>query len=260
MLHKLLKHNLHAVYRPLALFYIIALVCAIIGRIFNNYDDNLIFKIVHEFFSGAALGLCFGIIINNATRIWEYTKRNFYGEQSYLTHTLPVPRTTLYLAKFCATVITVATSLLVITAIVFINYASPDFFEFIRRLVHDCGSTAEFIKFATLIIGVLFLEIIFIIQVGITGIILGHKSNNHKGLMSFIYAFALFVCSNIITVLLTNLWGVFDPEVSRMIHQSFSTNSVMTKLLGGAVCIYLAYIASIYYIGRRSLQHGVNVD
>ncbi len=78
--------------------------------------------------------------------------------------------------------------------------------------------------------------------------------------MSFIYAFALFVCSNIITVLLTNLWGVFDPEVSRMIHQSFSTNSVMTKLLGGAVCIYLAHIASIYYIGRRSLQHGVNVD
>lgn len=260
MLHKLLKHNLRAVYRPLAFFYAIALVCAIIGRIFNGFDENLILKIVHEFFAGAALGLCFGIIINNATRIWEYTKRDFYGDQSYLTHTLPVTRTTLYLAKFCTTLITTITSFLIIALIVFINYASPETFEFIGQLVRNCGSTAEFVKFVILILSVLFLEIIFIIQVGVTGIILGHKFNNYKGLMSFACGFAIFIVANLLTVAFANLWGLFDSEVYNMVHHAFSTNSVMTKLLCGGIVAYLVYTIAVSYVGQRSLQKGIDVD
>lgn len=260
MLHKLLKYNLHAIYRQLAFFYLIAFVCAIISRCFDNYGDNLLLKIIHEFFSGAAVGLCFGIIINNATRIWEYTKRDFYGDQSYLTHTLPISPSTLYLAKFCTILITLFTTFLAIAAIVFTNYASAEAFEFIQQLIKDCGSVAEFIKFVALLLGILFLEITFITQVGITGIIIGHRANNHKEVFSFICGFALFLCANFITVALAYLWGTFDTEVSRMLTQSYSTNSVMAKLLTGGIVIYIIHIAVSYFIGERTLARGIDID
>ncbi len=260
MLHKLLKYNLRAVYRQLMIFYSIALACAIISRCFNNYGDNLILKIIHEFFNGASIGLCVGILINSSTRIWEYTKRDFYGDQSYLTHTLPLSRPQLYCAKFVTILLTLLTSALVIAIILLIDYASPELWAMIDQLIYDCGSKAEFIKFTILIIGVFLLELIFITQVGVTGIILGHKANNHKVLLSFAYGFALFIFCNILTVALANLWGTFDSEVSRMIHQGFSTNSVMEKLLFGGAIAYTIYIIGTYYIGQRALQNGIDVE
>ncbi len=259
MLHKLLKYDLRAIYRQLVVFYIIAFSCAIIGRVFSNYDNNLLFKIIHEFFSGVALGLCFGIVVNNATRIWEYTKRDFYGDQSYLTHTLPVPRSNLYLAKFLTILITTITSLTVIIAIVFMNYASPETFELIHESIRSVGSKAEFVKFAILLLNVIFLETVFIIQAGITGIILGHKANNRKTAMSFVYGFTIFILANITTVTLASIWGIFDPEIHRAMQGSIS-NSIMTKLLCGAIFIYLAHIATEFYIGCRSFQKGIDVE
>lgn len=260
MLRKILKYNLRAIYRQLVFFYLIAFTCAIIGRCFSNYGDNLLLKIIHEFFAGAAVGLCFGIVINNATRIWEHTKRDFYGDQSYLTHTLPVSSPTLYLAKFCTIIITVFTSLLTIALVLFINYASTETFEFIKQLINNTGSVSEFIKFVTLIVGVLSLEIVFITQVGITGIIIGHRANSHKAAFSFACGFALFLCANIITVALGYLWGIFDPEVSRMLTESYSTNSVMAKLLTGGIVIYMIHIAANYFIGEHLFSHGVDVE
>ena len=95
MLHKLLKYDLRAIYRQLVVFYIIAFSCAIIGRVFSNYDNNLLFKIIHEFFSGVALGLCFGIVVNNATRIWEYTKHDLWTTNLISLTLCPVPRSNL---------------------------------------------------------------------------------------------------------------------------------------------------------------------
>lgn len=259
MLHKLLKYDLRAIYRQLVVFYIIAFSCAIIGRIFSNYDNNLLFKIIHEFFSGVALGLCFGIVVNNATRIWEYTKRDFYGDQSYLTHTLPVPRSTLYLAKFLTILITTIASLTVIIAIVFMNYASPETFELIHESILDVGSKAEFVKFAVLLLNVIFLETVFIIQAGITGIILGHKANNRKTVMSFVYGFTIFILANIATVALASIWGIFDQEISLAMKGSIS-NTIMTKIFLGAVFVYSIYIATSFYIGQQSFQKGIDVE
>ena len=39
------------------------------------------------------------IILNNLMRLWARFKNNFYGDESYLTHTLPINKKTLYLSK-----------------------------------------------------------------------------------------------------------------------------------------------------------------
>ena len=47
------------------------------------------------------------ILINNLMRTWVRFRHNLYGDESYLTHTLPVERKTIYLSKFITSIILV---------------------------------------------------------------------------------------------------------------------------------------------------------
>lgn len=261
MLNKLLKYDLRPIYRHLIIFYIIMLTCAITGRILRCFgNDNLVVVFFREFFNGASLGLCFGALINNVTHIWSYFKQNFYGDPAYLTHTLPINRQTLYLSKFLTTIITILTTIIVIACVLFIDYSLPETFEFISQLIQNTGSVPEFIKFVILIIGVLALEIIFIAEIGLTGIILGHRSINHQALKSFLFAFAIFLISNLISVIVIEFWGQLDSSIGDFVNHSFSTNAAMSKLLSGAIVLYIIYIASLFTFNTKSLQKGINVE
>lgn len=260
MLNKLLKYNLRAVFRYLIIFYLVAISCALIGRFFRTFPDLPFAFFLREFFTGASIGLSIGAVINVATRMWEYTKRDFYGDQSYLTHTLPVTPGTLLLAKFCTTLIVTLVTLIVIGLTIFIAYASPQLSGFIHQLAIDCGSTLEFIKFAILIIGIVYLEIIFITQAGVTGIILGHRSSSHKVAKSFAYGFTIYLIANALILIFANLWGIFDPQMHDLVTSGHASNSVMTKSLIGGGLLYAIYIAATFVICKVSLEHGVDVE
>ncbi len=257
MLHKLLKYNLHAIYRTVTVFYVITLSCALLGRLFRLGDANnpLIF-FLRELFTGAAAGLCFGTVTNNVTRIWEYTNRDFYGDQSYLTHTLPIPRHTLYSAKFFTAVITLFTTTIAIITTILISYSSPEFYDFLRATCDAYGGPAVII----LTLGIAFLEILFITLAGITGIILGHRSDNHKAAKTFAYGFAIFIICNLITVGLAELWGVFYHPVSDLINQGIYSENVLTQIFIGGAIIYLVYIAANILISNQALQKGIDVE
>ena len=46
-----------------------------------------------------AVIVAFNIIINNVLRFWVRFRQTMYGDESYLTHTLPVEKNTLYASK-----------------------------------------------------------------------------------------------------------------------------------------------------------------
>ena len=58
--------------------------------------------------------LLVSIFINNVIRIWGRCINNIYKDESYLTHTLPVEKKTIFLSKVLTTIITMFTSFLVI--------------------------------------------------------------------------------------------------------------------------------------------------
>ena len=51
-------------------------------------------------------------VINTLMRVWARTVRNVYKDEAYLTHTLPVEKSKIYLSKFIAAIITMFTSVL----------------------------------------------------------------------------------------------------------------------------------------------------
>ena len=99
MLKKLLKYELASIFKFLIIFYSLALFFALLSRIFLNIENSFIMYVIGEICRGASISMMFSIIINNLMRLWVRFKNNLYGDESYLTHTLPVSKKTIFFSS-----------------------------------------------------------------------------------------------------------------------------------------------------------------
>ena len=113
MLKKILKYDLENIFKLLIIFYSLSLFFAFLTRILLNIENSFIMNILGQISSGVTISMIFNILINNLMRLWIRFKNNFYGDESYLTHTLPISKNTLYLSKFLTSIITLFTSIFI---------------------------------------------------------------------------------------------------------------------------------------------------
>ena len=161
MLRKLLKYDIENIYKLLVIFYIISLFLACLTRFFLSIDNSFIMSVVGKVCSGATIAMIFNIIINNVIKLWVRFKNNFYNDEAYLTHTLPVLKQTLYLSKFLTSIITLFTSALVICFSLFIAYYSKENILFVKDLLLPLATVYDSKIVLIIVMGVfvLFLEI-----------------------------------------------------------------------------------------------------
>jgi len=177
MLKKLLKYDLQNVYKVLIVFYFLSLFFSILTRIFLSIENSFIMDIIGKICSGTTIAMIFNILINNLMRLWVRFKNNFYCDESYLTHTLPIEKKILYLSKILTSIITLFSSTLVICLSLFIAYYSKENIELIKNFllplaqVYDSTVVTIVLSF----IFVYFLEIMNMLESGYVGIVLGHR-------------------------------------------------------------------------------------
>ena len=138
MLKKLLKYDLQNINKVVVIFYGLSLFFAILTRIFFSINNSFIMEVIGKICSGVTISMIFNILINNLMRLWSRFRTNFYSDESYLTHTLPIDKKTLYLSKTLSSIITLFVSFLVIALSLFIAYYSK---ENILLLFFLCPST-----------------------------------------------------------------------------------------------------------------------
>lgn len=260
MLNKLLKYDLRAIYKPLSIFYIIIVGCALLARLFSAIDQNHFTFIIYKFFEGATMGFFVGGLINNGLNIWAYFRQNFYGDRSYLTHTLPIPEYKLLLSKFLTILITTFTTIIVGAASLLLVYASPELFDFIRQFFNTNGLTPTIFKYLLPFLLITYLEFIFIVQCGILGIIMGHKANNHKILFSIIIGFAIYIVANTLTVIIMLLASIINQDIAGIFTNNELNPKILTAILYGGAVIYSIYIATTYFISLKLLRQGIDVE
>lgn len=263
MLGKLLKYDLKWIYKPLAVFYILSLFFAILTKIFQQFNNSLIFFVIEKICSGIVISMLINILINNFMRVWARFIRNMYKDESYLTHTLPVNKNTIYTSKVLSAIITMVTSVIVILICLAICYLNSENIEFLKNSIE---STAVYFNssvssFLITIAITLFFELLFAVFAGIFGIILGHKSNNMKMVKSILLGFISYMVPSALTLGGIFVIGLFNPEVMDLFNNitGFTTEAIKTVLFGGIV-MYAAYITVYYFLGKKLLQKGVNVD
>lgn len=263
MLKKLLKYDLQDVYKVVIVFYGLSLFFAMLTRIFLNIDNSFIMDVIGKVCSGTTIAMIFNIIINNLMRLWVRFKHNFYGDESYLTHTLPVNRKTLYLSKTLASIISLLSSVFVIGLSLFIAYYSKENIELVKSLllplatVYDSTIVTIILSF----IFICFLEILNMLQSGYLGIILGHKMNNAKIGFSILYGFGVYMITQVFVIIAVFIVALFNKELMNLFYTMDSLNVETIK-----ICIYLAIVVYtlniiiLYIVNSKIFSKGVNVD
>jgi len=263
MLRKLLKYELKSIYKFLIIFYSLALFFGILTRIFLSIENSFIMEIIGQICSGATISMMFSILINNLMRSWVRFKQNLYGDEAYLTHTLPIEKKTLYLSKILTSLITLFTSVLVIGLTIFIAYYSKEFIETIKNMLLPLANilNSTIVKILISFLLVFFLEIACMLQSGYTGIIIGHKMNNAKVGFSVLFGFITYIIIQLLTVFIIFIMSLFNKDIMNLFITNEIINVEMIKLLiYVAIIIYTFNLIIGYIINIKIFKKGVNVE
>ena len=263
MLKKLLKYDLQFMYKGLIIFYGLSLFFAILTRIFLSVENSFIINIIGKICSGITISMIFNILINNLMGLWVGFKNNFYGDESYLTHTLPVGKRTLYLSKSIASIITLFSSMLVIGISLFIAYYSKENIVVVKNILLPFATVYESTVIAIILefIFVCFLEIMNMLQSGYVGIVLGHRKNNNKVVFSVLFGLGTYLLTQVFTVLVVFCVALFNKDLMNLFYtmDSFSVSTIKLCIYL-AVVIYTLNVVILYFVNSKLFSKGVNVD
>jgi len=263
MLGKVLKYDLKWVYKGVVVFYILALVFSIIGRGLNEIENSLVFSVLAKISFGIVISMIINSLINALMRLWSRFIKNLYKDESYLTHTLPVSKKTIYASKVVSAIICMFTTTIVALVCLFICYYSESNLEILKSLLELAASTynTTVIKLLLLITFVILLEIIFLVLIGYTGIVLGHKSNKNKMVRTIVIAFALYMITQVVTLAVIFVYGLFNPNVMNLINTTDIINiDAIKSVMYVGIVTYIGYILFYYVLAKKLLEKGVNVD
>lgn len=264
MLKNLLKYDLHYIYRVLIFFYIITPLCAVLTRLCFELDDSAFMSFLGLILQGTTISLIISMLVNNFMRCWARFTKNFYGDESYLTHTLPIKISKLFTAKYVATLISLLTTILVALLALLIMYYSVENFQILESAFlatfnnYDGFSIWEAIP---AIILVFYLELLCAVSVGYVGLILGHRRNSRRMLWSIIFGLICYALTQAVVLASIFVLGLFESNVRAIFTNNFvPVEETIRLLIYTAIGVYTAWCAIYYTTGVLLLKRGVNID
>lgn len=241
MLGKLLKYDL-AKYKTISLFYLIAPVLAFVTRLMNGIDNKSVAIVVlDKFVSGITIGILIGVAVNIVMRLFANFDLSLYGDESYLTHTLPVKRGTLYTSKaLTGLIVTVYAYAIILLSVWIVTkgvFASP-------------------ITETRVALLLAFVQAVCILFTVYLGIILGNRKNTHKKLFSILYSVGIYMAAQIVVFLI-----VLAVDGGIVLNNLDAEPSpILLKLVIALTVVYAIYAAVLYVLGKKALEKGVNVN
>ena len=258
MLNKLLKYDLKWCYKALIIFYILSLVFASLTRLFFSINDSLIFYITGKITLGITISLLASILINNILRLWARFIKNLYGDEAYLTHTLPVYKKDLFLSKVLSSIITLFTSTIFIIAALLIMYYSKENIIVIKNMLSNINISTSLLIF--LIAAIFYLEMLFIIIAGYISIILGYRQNNNKLIKSILFGLIIYFVLQAFIILIVFIIGLFNKDIMALFTSNKMTTDLLKQILIFSNVIYFIYNVILYIVGNQLFKKGVNID
>lgn len=262
MLKKLLKYDLMWCFKPLSVFYILAIFFSIVVRIVECFDQSLIILIIDKICCGIVIAMLINIIINCFMRNWARFVRNTYKDESYLTHTLPVSKNQIYLSKVLTAIITLLVSFIVIILCLAISTLTKDTWDILISSLEQSAIYFNSSVFSLVFILVItvFFEFLFMMMSGILGIILGHKSNNQKIIKSIVFGFVIYITLSSLSLGALFIAGLINSDIMSLFNNLNVTSNALKSMMLVGVSVYIIYNIGIYFIGNKLLNKGVDVD
>lgn len=263
MLKHLLEYDFKSKFKGLIVFYALAVLFALLTRVFFSFENSIVLNIIAQICSGVTISMIFNILINNIMRMWVRFRSNFYGDESYLTHTLPVTKTTHYLSKFICAAVSFLASFAFIGITLFIAYYSEENMQIIKGLMLPLAQMYDSSVggFIIVLLLILYLEFFNILQCGFTGIILGHKMQNGKLGFSVLYGFIVYSLSQTVVLAAMFIVALFDSDAMNLfVTEEMINMDILRFFIIFAIIIYALISVVLCFINIKLFKKGVNVD
>ena len=259
MLRKLIKYDLLWILRTLVIFYVITFIFALLMRLGGNLTDSVIGSLLRHILPGFVIGAMVSTLINAAIRIWVRFRQNCYKDEAYLTHTLPVTKAQLYDSKIISALLVSLRSVAVVIASFFIAFWNDDMYQYFHNLV-------ETSDFAFILVGIIvtaILEMIYIIAVGIFGLVLGHRANSNRVFNSAAIGIGLYFALQAVLLAVVYCAGFFNDGIKAM-FESNPENAISLDNYRSLIIItditYLVLNVGLFLGAKKLFAKGVNVD
>ena len=263
MFAKLLKYDLK---KHLSYFLIIggiAIFSAVIAKLTASASSAfLIF--VHEFSAGAMWAMVANALVNTAIRGHLYFRNSMYGDESYLTHTLPIKPHTIFWEKYVETFIILVLNFIIATVAIVITYGKDNltiFFDSAFSILADgLGFSTGLLIF--ILVGILFFELFNIMIVVYFGNVFGRKKDDNKIRWSVIYGFLAYIVTQIVLIAIIVVAGIFNPEILKIFASegTMITPEMIRPLFIITLAVYAAAPPILGLISAKSLDHGINIE
>ena len=261
MLGKLFKYDFKWMSKVTYIYALILIVISISLKIVESVDQTFLLVILDKILVSMFISCIVSILLTSSLRIWVRFINNFYKDESYLTHTLPVTKNELFNSKVLAGICSLLLSVFVIVAclaLVFINKESLESLKFMWNSLTATYNSVFAVLYVIGLVVLIILEIIYIMMSGVLGITIGHRSNNYKMIKSLVVGLVSYGLLSAMSL------GVI-AIVSKLINYDIIGNGFpsMNYLIGvgsAGLAVYLIYNIVYYLIAKKVFNKGVNVE
>lgn len=262
MLKKLLKYDLKNMLKSISIFYLLSIVFAITTRILEGLNETIVVNIITQISMGIMFSMIASSIINTLMRNWVRFKQTIYGDESYLTHTLPVTKHQILTSKSLLSAINLLITFIVCIISLLIAFYTKDNIMYLKDLTTVISTAIDINPkvFIVLVFIILYLEVYNIIISGYLGILLGHKKSNNKVGFSVLYGFITYILTQLIVLLCIYIIGLFNQDVMNVFTSNNLNYSIITPLIYTFTLIYIVIIYIVNIVSNKVFSKGVNVE
>lgn len=261
MTAKLLKYDLKKTTKVLIYMYVISIGVAILARLVSLLDHIQLFFIVTKVLEGTVYAAVVNIMVNTFIHILLNFGKGFYGDESYLTHTLPVGKDKLLLSKYLTALVVIVASVLVCVLSLFIAIYNEQIKLFIEVSLKQIvvGFDMSVGGFVALIVGVLFAQTCANISMAYTAMVKANTYNQKRTLKGIIWFAIYYAITSIVSLVAICVVLAVSGSVSDILAETMSQQSFISILIVGLIC-YVASAIIYYFLCQKLFQKGVNVD
>lgn len=262
MLGKLIKYDFNWINKVMYIYFVIMFFISLAVKIVESFDQNLLMVIIDKTVSCMFIACIFSIAITYVLRTWSRFITNFYKDESYLTHTLPVTKSQLFDSKIIASLLSMLMAIAVIIICVLIVFLNTGLIEDLKTMynslvtAYDSGFAILFVVGLVLIV---LLELAWIMICGIFGIVAGHRFNNSKMLKSIIIGLITYGIMAIVIFAVIYFVNYFFIDIDQVVNGFPEKSDILIMGLSG-IGVYLFANIFFYFESKHLLNKGVNVD
>ncbi len=261
MIKKLFKYDFKNMTKTLKWFYLIAISVAILTRIVMIGKKIQIIFIIGQILMGCTYSAVANVLINMFIHIPTYLNRNFYKDESYLTHTLPISKNKLFLSKCLSGLLVLVISVIVCVISLLIVLINKEFITGIKAIldmvVVDFNMPAWLML--SLFVILILAEFGTLTSMGFTAIIKGNTYNHKRGIKGVIWFLIYYIGSTFITLIISIIIFALTGDVNSLFAEKMPQTTLLGLLIISTV-LYVTYMFVHYFIANKLFNKGVNVD